>query len=150
VRCLQRDFNRNTQNCDFGANLLLSLPDASYRTSDPLCTNPSGCCYDQGSMEKWWSYYSCSDHLVYPEATWDIKVLCNGTVAVNNVVEISTSVSSTGEQSSSAYNLNFLWFPVSGERCKFRLGYANGNALQCPVLLTNGVDCTACQNPPTP
>jgi hypothetical protein len=151
VRCLQREFNRNTQFCNFEANRHLTLPEASYRVIDPFCTNPGGCCYDSGPMDQWWLSYSCADSLYYPEATWEVKVLCNGTVAVNNVVEIGTSVvMNVGTPTNSAYSFNYLWFPVSGAKCKFRLGYVSGNAVQCPATLTSGLPCSSCQNPPTP
>lgn len=138
VRGLQNILFANTQVCDYRSNLEMSLPNASFSTLDYYCAN--GCCLDEGSLQKWWSYYSCSDRIYYPVEPQDITILNNGTV-VFSVHEVTGAVAE-GDFIQYSYFYKYHWYPVAGAKCQFKLGLITGHSLQCPASLPMAARCT--------
>lgn len=104
---------------------------------------------DIGSMEVWWSYFSCQDSLNYPVAPEKLVHRLNGTVVFTKV-EIQNTFTPEFERDFYAYNNNYHWFPVlSNEgKCDYKLGYLDGGSLNCPAFVPDAPNCAdaACLN----
>lgn len=142
VLALQKQLQEYAKQCDYNAALRLSLPDATFSTLDMFCAD-SSCCVDQGSMEKWWTYYACWDHIEYPVAPVTVEHLYNGTIVITQP-ELTATYDANWQRLLYAYRTRYHWYPVPSEKgCDFRLGFINGNDYACPEFLPNAISCDA-------
>lgn len=140
---LQSLIQNLARQCDFKSALELSLPDASFSTIDMFCADNS-CCNDKGSMEKWWTYYQCTDTTYFPVQPRRIEYLKNGTVIIT-LPDIAATYDPDWRRSLDAYEERWFWMPVeSADGCDFRLGYIDGHAYNCPAFIPN---ISSCEDP---
>lgn len=141
VRALQIELQNLVKQCDYKGALELSLPNASFAAIDSYCENNT-CCSQVGSLETWWSYYTCSDTLYYPVQPVSVDHRPNGTVIITQP-EIQATYSLDWERLTFAYNNKYHWVPVDGEgNCNFRLSYISANSLNCPAYIPNAQSCS--------
>lgn len=121
--------------CDYEKALTFSTPDATFSTVDASC---SPCCYGNGDIKTWWTFYTCESQVVYPEESRKIQHLKNGTVVLSAFEALSFSTNNK-----SLYTFNYYFFPVQG-KCEYLIGYIDGNTLECPAFVPNALSCEEC------
>lgn len=131
----QKKFQQLVQSCDYAALLGMSLPEASFSTIDYDC--PFGCCVTEGSMEKWWTYYTCNDKVYYPVEPVSISCPRNGTTIYS-----ATEIVAAGDGTLYAYALDFHW--DLQEDCTLKLSFIGGHSYNCPAYLDDPIPCEVC------
>lgn len=135
VTALQHRLQKFVAECDYRSALELAIPDATYATVDPGC--PGMCCYDAGSIQDYYTFFTCNDQIIYPAEPVKITHLANGTIIYS-----ATEMNASSDGILSAYYNNYYWFPQAD--CSYLLGYIDGNSYNCPAYLPGAPPCFDC------
>lgn len=135
VLARQRDLFASLKSCDFKRIVdELSLPDALASTIDRGCPDFS-CCQSTYPLAAYWNYYTCNMLLDFPEASFTLAWLANGTAVfthneVSSLPLFRPDINITVLAGATYYN-SFYWEPQPGAKCDFRLAFLRGYDPHC-------------------